>query len=110
MIVSKKHADLQEIISYTSPQLYTGKEWFVGFMAFDPAQGKLHRKKIKLNRIPGITARRRYANDLIIRLNEELKMGWNPWIEAENATLTAAILHRPGIIIWLRYDCFQLFW
>lgn len=84
MTASKKHADLQEVISYTPPQLYTGKEWFVGFMAFDPAQGKLHRKKIKLNRISGITVRRKYANDLIIRLNEKLKKGWNPWIEAEN--------------------------
>lgn len=84
MTVSKKHADLQEIISYTPPQLYTGKEWYVGFMAYDPTLGKLHRKKIKLNHISGIMLRRKYANDLIIRINEKLKKGWNPWIEAEN--------------------------
>lgn len=84
MTISKKHSDLQEVIGYTPPQLYVGKEWYVGFMAYDPVLGKLHRKKIKLNYIPKITVRRKYANDLIIRLGEKLKKGWNPWIEAEN--------------------------
>lgn len=75
---------IEEIVSYTPPQLYTGKEWYVGFMAFDPAIGKLHRKRIKINRISGgITAKRKYANDLIKRLNDKLSRGWNPWIEAE---------------------------
>ena len=27
---------IDEIVSYTPPQLYTGKEWYIGFMAFDP--------------------------------------------------------------------------
>ena len=39
---------IDEIVSYTPPQLYTGKEWYIGFMAFDPALGKLHRKRIKI--------------------------------------------------------------
>lgn len=84
MAVTKKHSDLEEIISYTPPQLYVGKEWYIGFMAFDPALNGLHRKRIKLNHISGIMARRKYANDLIKRLNEKLQIGWNPWIEAEN--------------------------
>lgn len=37
---------IDEIVSYTPPQLYTGKEWYIGFMAFDPALGKLHRKRM----------------------------------------------------------------
>lgn len=84
MAVTKKHSDLEEIISYTPPQLYVGKEWYIGFMAFDPALNGLHRKRIKLNHISGIMARRKYASDLIKRLNEKLQIGWNPWIEAEN--------------------------
>lgn len=50
MSTTKKHSDLEEIISYTPPQLYTGKEWYIGFMAFDPALNTMHRKKTKLNK------------------------------------------------------------
>ena len=75
---------IDEIISYTPPQLYTGKEWYIGFMAFDPALGKLHRKRIKINRIAGgICAKRKYAQDLIKRLSDQLSKGWNPWIETQ---------------------------
>lgn len=51
MTVTKSNAVFQEILSYTPPQLYTGKEWYVGFMAYDPAVCKMRRKKIKLNYI-----------------------------------------------------------
>lgn len=84
MAITKKYSDLQEIISYTPPQLYTGKEWYIGFMAFDPVLNAMHRKKIKLNKIESITVRRKYAIDLIKRLNGKLQNGWNPWIESEN--------------------------
>ncbi len=75
---------LKEIISYTPPKLYTGKEWYVGFYAFDPARGQMRRKKIKLNFIAKTADRRRYANALIKRLHTKLESGWNPWIECEN--------------------------
>lgn len=105
MTVSKKSVDFQEILSYTPPQLYTGKEWYIGFMAFDPVLGRLHRKKIKLNHIKGITLRRRYASDLIKRLNTHLQEGWNPWIEAENEksyhTFEDACLHYEKILFSL---------
>ena len=53
-------------------------------MAFDPALGKLHRKRIKINHVHGgVCAKRKYAQDLLKRLNEQLSQGWNPWIEAE---------------------------
>ena len=75
---------IDEIVSYTPPQLYTGKEWYIGFMAFDPALGKLHRKRIKINHVHGgVCAKRKYAQDLLKRLNEQLSQGWNPWIEAD---------------------------
>ena len=57
---------IDEIVSYTPPQLYTGKEWYIGFMAFDPALGKLHRKRIKINHVHGgVCAKRKYAQDLL---------------------------------------------
>ena len=78
MLVSKKKMTnhektlIDEIVSYTPPQLYTGKEWYIGFMAFDPALGKLHRKRIKINHVHGgVCAKRKYAQDLLKRLNEQ---------------------------------------
>lgn len=72
------------ILQYTPPKLYTGKDWYVGFYAFDPLIGRLHRKRIKINFIEKKSERRRYANGLIVRLNRKLESGWNPWIESEN--------------------------
>ena len=77
--------NIYEIKGFTPPKLYTGKEWFIGFNAFDPALGSMHRKKIKLNHINKVTDRRRYATDLIGKLFTELQKGWNPWIEKESA-------------------------
>lgn len=85
MIASKNNAVFQEILSYTPPQLYTGKEWYIGFMAYNPRLGKLHRKKIKLNHIEKIGERRKYASELIKRLTQQLERGWNPWIASENS-------------------------
>ena len=50
--------ELPKIVAYTPPRLYMGKEWYVGFNAYDPIQEKLHRKKIKLNHIEKIKERR----------------------------------------------------
>ncbi len=60
---------------------------FVEFYAFDPEQGKLRRKRIKLNRIKGVKNRREYARGVIKRLNEQLKNGWNPWIAKDTSNL-----------------------
>lgn len=75
---------LLSILSYTPPKLYTGKEWYIGFYAFDPSRNRMRRKKIKINFIEKIADRRRYAQGLIKRLHTQLENGWNPWIEQEN--------------------------
>ncbi len=53
---------------------------YIEFRAYDPEQGKMRRKTIKLNRIKGITNRRTYARGVIKRLTDQLNKGWNPWI------------------------------
>lgn len=82
---NSKNSSIKEIIGYSYPKLYTGKEWYIGFNAFDPASGTMRRKKIKLNYIEKITERRKFAAGLIYRLSKQLENGWNPWIEAENS-------------------------
>lgn len=79
----QKNSLISEAISYTPPKLYTGKtgnDWYVGFYAFCPIAGKLKIKRIKINHIPKISDRRKYAADLINRIHEQLRRGWNPWI------------------------------
>lgn len=76
---------IKSIMAYTYPRLYTGKEWYVGFYAFDPIRNAMRRKKIKINFIDKAADRRRYANGLMRRITEQLDKGWNPWIEADNA-------------------------
>lgn len=73
-----------EIKQYTPPKLYTGKEWYVGFAAYDPVRGGMRRKKIKLNFIDKAGERRKYADGLIKRLNVKLVHGWNPWVNTNN--------------------------
>ncbi|MDR1455122.1 MAG: site-specific integrase, partial [Tannerella sp.] len=68
-----------QIVSYTVPHLYTGTEWNVGWYSFDPVEKKMRREKIKLNHIHSKTERRKYAADLIGRVYEQLRRGWNPW-------------------------------
>lgn len=80
-----KNGSIKEIIGFSYPKLYTGKEWYIGFNAFDPATGIMRRKKIKLNHIEKVTERRKFASGLIYRLSKQLENGWNPWIEAENS-------------------------
>ncbi|MDR1370824.1 MAG: site-specific integrase [Dysgonamonadaceae bacterium] len=85
MSIQKRKSELARIVSYSPPRLYTGKEWYVGFNAFDPIKNALRRKKIKLNHIYSKKERRQYADDLIKRLTEQLRRGWNPWVAREES-------------------------
>lgn len=83
--------NLEEVKNYSPARLTQGKEWFISFYAFDPATAKRKRKKIKVNHIKSIKERRRYAQDLIIRINNRLAEGWNPWIEADSGRAYATL-------------------
>ena len=78
--------DISEVVYFTFPKLYTGKEWYIGFMAYDPAQKKMRRKRIKINHIEKKSDRKKYARGLIERLTIQLDRGWNPWVQKELPT------------------------
>jgi hypothetical protein len=84
MFKNQKH-ELTQIVSYTPPRLYTGKEWYIGWYSYDPVLQVQRHKKIKLNHIQSKIERRKYANDLIARIYEKLRRGWNPWIASEES-------------------------
>lgn len=110
MTANKNNAVFEEIISYTPPQLYQGKEWYIGFMAYDPAMRMMRRKKIKLNHIEKIGERRKYAGELIKRLTQQLERGWNPWIFVEDGkaykTFNDACAHYEEYVTKLFKDDF----
>lgn len=80
----KNYSPLSDIISYTPPQLYTGKTWYVGFMSFDPASGKMKRKRYMLDRIKSNRERRLRAAEIIAALTVRLRNGWSPWVVTES--------------------------
>lgn len=82
--LEKRNSRVKSIIGYTFPELYTGKEWYVGFYAFDPIKGEMRRKKIKINFVKKISERRKYGESLKRRVALQLESGWNPWIESES--------------------------
>lgn len=71
---------------YREPVVVWGeKEVKVSFYAFDPVSGVLKRKLVRLNRelkhIKGKRAKREYAEGVAARIRDELKAGWNPWLQ-----------------------------
>lgn len=79
----KKMRQYAEILPYTYPALYEGKQWYIGFYAIDPGTGQMKRKRYKLTHIKGYKQRRRYAQRMIFELMNKLDKGWNPWVHEE---------------------------
>lgn len=80
----KKLNSLSEVLKFTYPKLHTGGKWYVDFYAYDPADGKMRRKKYHLDNIEKIKERRKRANELIESLTKLLREGWSPWVDADS--------------------------
>ena len=80
----KNYTSLSEVLTFTYPKLHTGKTWYIDFMSFDPAEGKMKRKKYMLDSIPKITERRKRAAEMIEGLLKQLRSGWSPWVSESN--------------------------
>lgn len=65
-------------VAHFTPQLV-----YVDLYALDPSTGTMRRKKYKLNRISSASQRRATARDLVEKLNQRLRQGWNPWVHQE---------------------------
>ena len=80
---------------YREPVVVWGmKEVKISFYAFDPETGRLKRKLVRLNRelkgIKGKRAKREYAEGVASRLRDELKAGWNPWVQQSDSLVYAS--------------------
>ena len=74
------------IVGYSIPKYHEGQKSFVDFMCFDPASGKMRRKKYHLDRYERVAERRAYAAELIANLTIRLRQGWNVWAEKSTNT------------------------
>lgn len=79
---TRKGSTINNIVDYTLPKLHTGKNWYVDFTCFDPADGKMRRKKYMLDSISKISERKKRGAEIIANATSRLRSGWNPWIEA----------------------------
>lgn len=73
-----KDNSVTAMIGFTLPQLHTGKNWFVDFMAYDPVSNRMKRKKYMLDHKKKIRERRLLASILITNITQKLLKGWNP--------------------------------
>ncbi|SJL32816.1 integrase [Porphyromonas phage phage019b_ATCC49417] len=92
--------NIDEIISYTPAELRVGKETYVSLYAYDPLSNKLRRKRYKLNHIESSAERKRYGRELCARLNEQLRNGWNPFIETDSGKGYAKF--EEAVTDWIR--------
>ncbi len=93
-MTSQKTDTVSRSKEYREPVVVWGeKEVKISFYAFDPDSGVLKRKLIRLNRelkcIKGKRARREYAEGVASRLRDELKSGWNPWMQQSDGLVYA---------------------
>ena len=81
MFISEKNTH----IKYIPATLCENKRWYISYSVINPADNKLKRITIKVNRVKKIIDRRRWAREIIHDINIKLSAGWNLLIEAECA-------------------------
>lgn len=80
---------LREVRGFTIPEIRNTKQgMYLEFSAFDPATGKMRRKRIFCNRIRPMAKRRAYYKEVQKKLTEQLFNGWNPFIGGYTEKLT----------------------
>lgn len=95
-VFSKKFEDMNKknlslsvrripVREWTAPMYHQGKENYVDFYAFDPAVGRMRRKKVMVDRYRTKKAMNSYAKQLIGELTQKLMRGWSPWVESKSA-------------------------
>ena len=80
----KMSSSLRTTNGFIPAKVAEGKRWYVEFYCLDPETGRMRRKRVSVPKIKGVTARRRYANDMVININDQLSQGWNPYLSLNN--------------------------
>ena len=80
----KMSSSLRASNGFIPAKVPEGKRWYVEFYCLDSESGRLKRKRVAVPKIKGVTARRRYANDMVANINDQLLQGWNPCLSLNN--------------------------
>jgi len=75
---------------YSAPRLHKGKEWYVDFYAYHPGIDDMKRKKYAIKMDLSIEKRYEMAADMIFRIEQELRKGWNPWFDTNEYRNTSS--------------------
>ncbi|WP_407405526.1 hypothetical protein [Sodaliphilus sp.] len=80
-----RNTSINNVLGFTYPKLHQGKSWYIDFYAFDPADGKMRRKKYMLDSIEKVTERRKRAAEMMQAIMRQLRGGWNPWVNSDES-------------------------
>ena len=80
-----RNTSINNVLGFTYPKLHQGKSWYIDFYAFDPADGKMRRKKYMLDSIEKVTERRKRAAEMMQAIMKQLRGGWNPWVNSDES-------------------------
>lgn len=80
-----RNTSTNNVLGFTYPKLHQGKSWYIDFYAFDPADGKMKRKKYMLDGIVKVTERRKRAAEMMQAIMKQLRGGWNPWVNSSES-------------------------
>lgn len=72
-----------EVLDFTMPRLHKGKKWYVDFYAYDPASGKMRRKKYMLDHYDTSRGRQAMASMMVAELFHKFRAGWNPFVKTD---------------------------
>lgn len=99
---------IMPIKTFVPAQYHDGKCAYVDYYITHPHSGKLIRKRTKINRIKDPVLRKKYADQLCKKINDNLFRGWNPVLEgmAKNsrASIGAALQYFENHFIPARPD------
>lgn len=104
--ILRRKAHFSNVITYTLPKLHETKQWYIDFFCYDPIEGEMRRKKIHLNHIKPIKARRSYAQELIKTISRKLTNGWNCWADSSTSkafSLITAVMDNYGSYLLQMY-------
>jgi len=68
---------------YIPAELRINKEWIIVYSVKSPTTGKLQRVRKRVPHLKPTLKRKKVAKQLIIKINENLSVGWNPMVENE---------------------------
>lgn len=68
-------------IDYVPAQLHENKTWEIVFYVLNPFTDKLERKRNRVRPLKSISERRKLARRMIVKINDRLANGWNPFLE-----------------------------